>query len=71
VFTAILIIAAVVIVLGTAAWFFYEHLDFVIGAWEWVKSAVDLLQDAVPGWVAPFLVVALVLSAIGIILKLL
>lgn len=69
--TAVLTIAAVIIVLGTAVWFFNEHLDFVLGAWEWVKTAVSILQESVPSWVAPFLVVALVLSAIGIILKLL
>lgn len=70
-FTVLLAIIAVLVVGGTLFYFFYDHIDFIIGLWDWVQSAVSIISSAVPVWVLPWVVVGLGLAIAGIIIKLL
>lgn len=69
--TAILAIAAILLLIGAVAWFIWTYGDYVIIAWNWVLEAFQALLSGVPSWAVPFFAAALFLAFLGILVKLL
>lgn len=68
-FTAILAIAGAVIIFGGIIYFVYTYWAQITAAWEWVQTAATSIGQLVPSWLLPVLGVVLLVTVIGIILK--
>ena len=69
--TAILAIAAVLLVVAAVAWFAWTYGDYVVTAWNWVLEAFQALLSGVPGWAVPFFAATLLVAFLGILVKIL
>lgn len=68
-FTAILAIAGVLIAIAGIAYFIYNYWAQITAAWEWAQTAAAAVGQLLPDWLLPILVVFLLVTVLGIILK--
>lgn len=68
-FTAILAIAGILILLAGIAYFIYNYWGQITAAWDWVQVAAAAIGQIIPSWLLPILGVVLLVTVIGIILK--
>lgn len=69
--SAILAIVAALVVVAAVAWFFYDNFAQISALWEWGLSTIQQVLNLVPSWLLPFCFLALMLAALGLIVKLL
>lgn len=68
-FTTLLAIAGAVILFGGVVYFVYTYWAQITAAWDWVQIAAASVSQLVPSWLLPVLGVVLLVTVIGIILK--
>lgn len=68
-FTAVLAIAGVMIAIAGVAYFIYTYWAQITAAWEWAQTAAATIGQLLPDWLLPILIVFLLVTVLGIILK--
>lgn len=69
--SAILSIAGLIIIVAAVAFLFWNYIDYVINAWNWVFEAFNALISTVPAWAVVMVVAALFLAFLGILVRIL
>lgn len=69
-FATILAILGVLVLLGAFAAFLIKVWPYLVSAWDWMLSLLDLFRQLVPDWVLPLLVVGFAIAGVSIVVKL-
>lgn len=69
--TAVLAIAAILIVVGAVVWFGWNYADYIIAAWNWVVEAYNALLATVPAWAIVMFTATIFLCFLAILVRVL
>lgn len=67
--TAVLAIAAILVIVGAVVWLCWNYSDYIITAWNWMAEAYNVLISTVPGWALVAFSAALLLAFLGILVR--
>lgn len=64
-------VGAIIALIGGTAYFFFQYAPMIIDFFNQLQIVVSQLSVYVPDWLQPFIIISLLLSGIGLLVKLL
>lgn len=68
---AILVVAGLLVIVAAIAYFAWTYGDYIVNVWSWTIETFNAFVAQVPEWVYPVFGALLLISFIGMLLKLL
>lgn len=69
--STILEVGAIVALIGGTAYFFFQYMPYIIDFWNQLQIVISDISIYIPDWLQPFILISLLLSCVGLLVKLL
>ena len=69
--STVLEVGAIVALIGGTSYFFFQYMPTIVNFWNQLTSVFWEVSSWIPDYLQPFVVVGLLLSGVGLLVKLL